>query len=339
MSQLRKDPVTFIWVIFSREKGRKPIVTRFSQKDKEEPCPFCPGYERFTPPEIYSVREKDTNNWLLRVVPNRMPVLKIEGEIERRGVGLYDAMNAIGAHEVVIETPDHNRRFHQMTIDEIKIVIEAYRFRMEDLLKDERFQYISIFKNEGPEAGSLIYHSHSQIIATPVIPINVREKLRGSLRYYDYKERCIYCDIITQERDQRERIVTENGDFITIAPFASRFPFEVVIYPKRHSPDFYKITDSEIESLARILKETLLRLSHTLEDLQYNLIITTAPSRRKRRGYWQTLDEDFHWHIEIIPRILKMAGFQWATGFYINPTYPEEAAEFLRNIDLEECEK
>ena len=206
--------------------------------------------------------------------------------------------------------------------------------RLSDLEKDERFKHVLWFKNYGAVAGAgRIPHTRSQLIATPVIPKRVKEELAGSKRYYEDKERCFQCDLISQERDMRERIVIESTHMIALCPFASRFPFELEIFPKRHQCDFSSMSAEEIADLAAVMKLTLARLKIVLDDPPYNFVLHTAPFRRTRGkpGYWKTLEEDYHWHIELIPRLTRVAGFEWGSGFYINPTPPEEAARYLRD--------
>ncbi len=339
MPELRKDPVIGRWVIIATERGKRPsdFSVDMEAMDKKG-CPFCEGSEDKTPPEIYALRSPQSHpngkGWEVRVVPNKFPALRIEGELDKAGVGMYDRMNGIGAHEVIIETPMHGKKIESLAIDNMGHVFEAYKIRMLDLMNDQRFRYIIVFKNEGLAAGATLSHSHSQLIATPVTPKRVKEELEGAKEYFQYKDRCVYCDIIREETKQKSRVVYENKDFISFCPFASRFPFEICILPKRHSPDYHTIQPNEVTSLADVLKVTLNKLSKALNKPQYNYIVHTGPVRRARQGYWTTIDQDYHWHIEIMPRLTKVAGFEWGTGFYINPTIPEEAAKFLEATEV-----
>lgn len=333
MPELRKDPVIGRWVIISTERGKRPYD--FTKKTEENRkggfCPFCERNEIYTPSEVLAYRKSGSKpngpDWTVRVVPNKFPALEVEGELERRGLGMYDMMNGIGAHEVIIENPNHNIRLGDHKIPQIIDVLWAYRDRMIDLKRDTRFKYIIIFKNQGVEAGASLEHPHSQLIALPIIPKRVTEELQGSERYYHYKERCIFCDIIAQEKYDNKRIITENEDFISLAPFASRFPFEIWLLPKTHSSSFENIQRVEIEQLANILKETLTRLNKAIDYPSYNMVLHTAPLKDSGLHY-------YHWHIELIPKLTKVAGFEWGSGFYINPTPPETAAKFLREVDL-----
>ena len=243
MPQLRKDPVVGRWVIISTERAKRP--THYEHRKYEPrngPCPFCKGNEEMTPPEIMAYRPGESSRqspgWTLRVVPNKFPALMIEGDIDRRGEGVYDLMNGVGAHEVIIETPDHELNMGVLSEKQFEEVLWAYRDRILDLRKDKRFRYVLIFKNQGSEAGATMEHTHSQLIALPIVPRTVTDELVGAQEYYKYKERCIYCDIVSEEGRQKVRVVEENEDFIAITPYASRFPFEMMIMPKKHDSDF-----------------------------------------------------------------------------------------------------
>jgi UDPglucose--hexose-1-phosphate uridylyltransferase len=262
-------------------------------------------------------------NWTVRVVPNKFPALQVEGEMGREGVGLYDRMNGVGAHEVIIETPNHVEGLADLPAKKIEDLLWAYRDRMIDLRKDLRFRYILIFKNHGASAGATLEHSHSQLIALPIIPTNVQEELDGCRTHYQQKERCIYCDILRQDLSDGDRIVAENQEFLCVTPFAPRFPFEMWILPKRHAAYFEESQKSQFEFLAPILSETLRRMDNVLSRPPYNFILHSSPLHEKTGDY-------YHWHLEIIPKLMQVAGFEWGTGFYINPVSPEEAAMFLR---------
>ncbi len=340
MPELRKDPIVNRWVIIATERAKRPtdFVAPDNGQDSPKGCPFCPGNESKTPPEIYAVRtdstRPDTEGWTVRVVPNKFPALRIEGDMEKFGVGIYDRMNGIGAHEVIIETTDHFEKIEMQRVDALVNVFATYKVRLADLKQDERFRYILIFKNEGATAGATLAHPHSQLIATPVTPKRIREELVGAQAYFEYKDRCIFCDIIREELRQKDRIVYENNSFVSFCPFASRFPFEIWTMPKRHHPDYDSIGRDELFAFADAMKVTLAKLTTALGGTHYNYILHTGPVRWRRRGYWATLEHDFHWHVEIIPRVTNTAGFEWGTGFYINPTVPEEAARFLQETQV-----
>lgn len=342
MPELRKDPIIGRWVIIATERAKRPDQFGSHSEDDvpEKPCPFCDGHESQTPPEIYAIRSKpapaNQPGWDVRVVPSLTPFLKIEGDLERRGKGLYDLMNGVGAHEIVLESNQHIANICDLGEEQISKVITAYIARIVDLEKDIRFKYVLIFKNYGWSAGGgRVRHVRSQIIATPVNPKRVKEELVGARDYYNYHERCIFCDLIKQEIDQKDRLILDMDGFITIAPFASRFPFEMWILPKKHSSDFVRLDIEQRLGLARILKKSLLKLKKGLNDPPYNYILHTAPFRREKAGYWKSIDYDYHWHIEITPRLTRVAGFEWGTGFYICPVPPENAAKFLKEVDVE----
>lgn len=339
MPELRKDPVIGRWVIIATERSKKPDqFNSVSRETQNGECPFCEGKESQTPPEILALRphtEANKPGWQVRVIPSVAPFLRIENDLDRRGHGLYDVMNGIGAHEVIVETPQHITNIADLSPEQIANVFYTYRERMIDLEKDTRFKYVLVFKNHGWQAGGgKEKHSRSQIIATPITPMRVKEELLGSRQYYEYHERCIFCDIIKQEIEQKERVVLDIDGFLAVVPFASRFPFEIWILPKKHSSEFINCQERERIDLSRILKLVLLKLKKALDDPPYNYIIHTAPFRREKRGYWKTVNQDYHWHIEIMPRITRVAGFEWGSGFYICPIPPEEAAKFLRETEV-----
>ena len=332
MPELRKDPIIGRWVIISTERGKRPTDFPSVTKTREPRlCPFCTGNEGSTPPEVFAYRQNGSKpngpGWSLRVVPNKFPALKIEGDLNREGVGIFDKMNGIGAHEVIIETPDHMKDLVDLEFEDFKNVIRAYRERINDLKKDPRFKYILVFKNQGEAAGASLEHSHSQLIATPILPKRVMEELSGAKQYYSFKERCVYCDIVRQELNEKTRVIAVNDMFITIQPFASRFPFETWLLPRYHESSFETIRGEAINQMVPVLKETLKRLRAALNNPPFNFMIHTAPTDNHYA-------KEYHWHIEIIPKLVKVAGFEWGTGFYINPTTPEDAAKYLSEVEI-----
>lgn len=312
-------------------------------KPKGSVCPFCPGNEHLTPPEILAVRNNGSApnkpGWAIRVIPNKFPALRIEGELGRQGYGMYDKMNGIGAHEVIIETTEHQQELPDYSHSGMEQVLRTYRDRLDDLKKDPRFKYTLIFKNHGLHAGASLEHSHSQLIAVPVTPKRVAEELFYCRDYYEYKERCLLCDIISQEQRFEERMILQEENMIALVPYASRFPFEVHILPRRHMHDYCKISDREISSLAHVMKTVLKKIRRALGDPAYNYILHTSPVPMPRPGHpemWGTIELDYHWHIEIIPRLTRVAGFEWGTGFYINPVTPENSAKYLREESVDD---
>jgi UDPglucose--hexose-1-phosphate uridylyltransferase len=333
VSELRRDPVTGRWVIISTDRQKRPndfLFERVTILGRDQ-CPFCPGHESMTPPEIVSYRQNggppNAPGWDVRVVPNRYPALQVEGTLDRAGEGIFDRMHGIGAHEVIIETPDHYRNIAQMSEPEIERVLSAYRERMLDLKRDVRLRYIVVFKNQGAAAGATLEHPHSQLIALPIVPGFVHEEIAGARKHYEVKERCVYCDIIRQDLSDGRRVILENADVVALAPYASRFPFETWLLPKNHGGRFEEAPRHEYEGLARALKQVLQRMDRALESPPFNLIVHTLP-------FGGDSAEAYHWHVEVMPRLTRVAGFEWATGFYINPTPPEEAAEVLRSVRL-----
>lgn len=340
MPELRHDPVQRRWVIISSERGRRPLDFQggggADPSASEKRCPFCRGREHLTPETISSYGGGD-EDWKVRVVSNRFPALRVEGNLDRAAVGQFDRMNGIGAHEVVIETPDHDTGLADLPVEHFAMVLRAYRDRIIDLSNDTRLRYVLVFKNAGASAGASLTHAHTQIMATPITPRTVSMELAAAKEHYQVKERCLFCDIIAQELDAGSRVVKVDEDFVTHCPYASRFPFEMHIHPRRHAHDFSRSDDGLLRRLAFHMKEVLRRMNTALGHPGYNFLIHTCPAtegRVHRSNYWSTLAGDWHWHIEILPRITNVAGFEWGTGFYINPTAPEEAARFLREVDL-----
>ena len=239
-------------------------------------------------------------------------------------------MNGIGAHEVIIETPNHRQTFPDMPDKSIEDVLWAFRDRIVDLKRDRRFKYILIFKNHGEAAGATLEHPHCQLIALPIVPRQVIEELEGASKYYELKERCIFCDMVQQESSGEEpRLVAENRRFVTISPYAPRFPFETCILPKNHEASFENASSADFESLAKMIKLVIGKMDAVLERPAYNMVLHTAPLVAGESADY------YHWHIELIPKLTKVAGFEWGTGFYINPTSPEEAARYLREAVIE----
>ena len=338
MSMLRKDPLSGGWVIIATERGKRPSdFGSVSAQTKGGFCPFCEGHETLTPPEIIAFRGSNTApnspGWRVRTIPNKFAALRIEGDLDRQGEGIYDKMNGIGAHEVIIETTDHMGDMSSYPLNHLSELIKMFKERSADLENDERFRYIQIFRNHGATAGASMEHPHSQLIALPIIPRWVKEELTSSLNHWESKERCLFCDIKNQEIATQKRVVYENNGFLVFEPFAAKFPFETWIIPKRHNSDFKTISDQDIHLFSEALQKALLALYKSLSDPPYNLIIHSAPIIRKNDGEkFKGIKDDFHWHVEIIPRLTKVAGFEWGTGFYINPTPPEEAAQYLREV-------
>ncbi|MEO0094112.1 MAG: DUF4921 family protein [candidate division WOR-3 bacterium] len=334
MSEVRRDILTDTWVIIRTENKDIPLNHR--QPPKPLPiCPFCAGNEAQTPPEIFTIRSQTSQpnqpGWQVRVIPDKDPVLRVEGEVLRVGIGIHDKVSGIGANEVIIESPEHIKNFHLLSASQIALVFKTYQERISDLHRDKRLRYVMIFKDYGALAGaSAIEHTHSQLIALPATPQKIKNELARAKEYFEYKERCLVCDILNFELEDQKRIVLETSHFVVLAPYASRFPFELAVYPKRHSYTFEQITGEEIINLGEVMKRTFQALYEVLADPPYNYVLHTAPNLLPIPGYWATIRDDFHWHLEIIPRIKRMDGFEWGSGFYINSVAPEIAAAKLK---------
>ncbi len=334
MPELRRDPTTGKWVIIATERALRPTDFKSEEDVAKGPegCAFCEGNEHLTPPEIVADRREGTlpnsPGWFVRTIPNKFPALKVEGELNRHGLGIYDMMNGVGAHEVIVESPSHYDSFSTLPLEQVERVLWMFRERMLDLRKDARLKYILIFKNKGKKAGASLEHPHSQLIATPVLPDVVKLELDMALKYYQYKERCIYCDIVENELENAERIIDSNEKFVSFVPFAATVPFEIMILPREHISDFGQIKSAEIKFLAKILQNSLKMLETAVKNVPYNLYIHTSPLDNLNISY-------YHFHIHIVPRLTQLAGFEWGSGFYINPMVPEQAAEFLRKAKEE----
>lgn len=337
MPDLRKDPIVGRWVIIASARAKRPHDFDTSPvRQKGRFCPFCEGNEHATPDEILAYRKPGSTpnreGWRVRVIPNKFPALEIEGELNKRGEGIYDTMRGVGAHEVIIESPDHLVSTSELSEEQLREVLWVYRDRLVDLKKDPRFVYGMIFKNVGAAAGASLEHTHSQLIVTPIVPINVWEEMTGSLEFYNYRGRCVYCDMIQQELATEKRVVLDTPGFLAFSPFAGRFPFETWILPKTHSSHYENIRKSEVDELSGVLRQVIAKVESALDQPAYNYIIHTAPFDTQELSH-------YHWHIEIIPSLTKTAGFEWGTGFYINPVPPEQAAAFLREIEVESREQ
>jgi UDPglucose--hexose-1-phosphate uridylyltransferase len=336
VTELRKDPVTERWVIVGTSPAASAPFVSATTPPEHGPCPFCPGNEAKTPPEILAYRMEGSApngpGWWVRVFPNQFPILRVEETPSPRGIGVFDLMNGTGANEVFVETPEHGKTFAELSDSQIEKVLWAYRDRIQDLERDRRLRYIMVFKNHGWEAGALLTHPHSQLIALPIVPRAVMDELRGGKRYFQLKERCIFCDIIRQELEQDIRVVTQSAHFLVCTPFASRFPFEISLLPKRHDCTFIGLGKEEMMDLARILKAALTALSRALGDRPYNFLLHIAPNLTSTDEEAHYIEQSYHWHLEIMPRLLRIPALASGSGLYLNPTPPEEAAVRLRQV-------
>ncbi len=325
--ELRKDPITQSWVI--QEDGESLLPDGV-------PCPLCPGQEALCPQNIYE-HPYGQPKWQVRVIPHLRPLYRIEGEPQRRGEGIYDKMRSLGAHEIVVENPDHDTRLSQQSEEEIAQVLRAYVSRIQDLKKDRRFRYVTVFRNQHQLAGQDFPHPHSQITATPFIPRRVGYELRSSRRYFELKDRCLLCDILKQELAQQVRTVEWDDQFLAFCPFASRVPYETCVLPVTHHCSFEEdlATSDRQLRFAKFLKSVLQRLESVAPA--YHLVLHTSPNvaaKYQRSGNWQSLTEDYHWHFEILPVIPSQSKSYSLKEVYYNSLLPEVAAEELRRVGV-----
>lgn len=335
MPELRRDPITDTWVIIATERSKrpsdfaKPRKTLEHKRDKPDNCPFCPGHEQQTPPEVLAYREqgeRDTPGWLVRVVPNKFPALSTEEDVEiiTPSTSLYATQTGAGIHEVIIESPEHSDSWANYSLNQATLALQAWAERYRDLKNDNRLAYAQVFTNYGAVAGASLEHPHSQVLATPIIPAKVMEEMNGAADYYREHKSCLYCDLIKAEIQEGKRLVSITDGFVAFCPYASRFPMETWILPREHQADFAKISIGQIQELAGILRKVLRSLAQAAGDPPYNAVLHTLPYQGE--GY----EQSYHWHLEILPRLTTMAGFEWGTGIFINPTPPEEASRYLQ---------
>lgn len=333
MPELRQNPATKEWVIIATERAKRPedFVPMIQPEESEEQvhkCVFCEGHEDLTPPEIFSYRAFGTKangpGWWIRIIPNKFPALVPEGTIKRTKIeDFFRYMDGFGEHEVIIESPNHKESIATMSQKQVEEIFLAYRERYLTLSQDPRFEMIQIFKNHGPTAGTSVRHPHSQIIASPITPQHIRHKIEEAMRYFDDNGECVYCKMLEKEIKTQERIVLETENFVSFEPFASRSPFETWILPKKHNSSFESVTPEYAKEIAYVTKHTLGKIYSALKDPDYNAVIYSSPAHEKDVEY-------YHWHIQIIPRVSAVAGFELGSGIYINTVIPENAAKFLR---------
>jgi UDPglucose--hexose-1-phosphate uridylyltransferase len=328
MPEFRKDPIADRWVIISTERAKRPFDRGSSGEVADAgKCPFCAGNEAMTPPEVLVFRDESnlpsSGKWTVRVVPNKYPAVVRDGSGTQIADEVYVAQDAIGAHEVIIESPSHVTDMALLNDKQFEAILRAYGDRITDLRGDRKLRYVLIYKNQGLEAGATLEHVHSQLVALPKIPKRVLEEIGAAKNYYESKGRCVFCDVIRKETNGRERFVIENDRFIVICPFAPRFPYETWILPKRHASFFERNSQSDNFDLARMLRETLRRLNRSLGNPPFNYIIHSNPLEPDGNDY-------YHWHIEILPKLIQVGGFEWGSGFYINTITPEQSARLLR---------
>lgn len=322
--ELRKDPITRSWVVIGHQERLKP---------RPGPCPLCPENRI----ETHSLLELPRNGaWQVRAFPHFRPLYHVEGDPSRTAEGIYDRMELIGAHEIIVETRDHTRTLPQLSDEELERVLEAYSLRIADLKRDGRFKYVSLYKNQGPLSGEEWPHAYSQINATTFVPRRILYELRAAREWYRQHERCVLCDILRQEIRQSKRIVDSVGDYYAFCPYAARVPYETWILPRTHNHQFEAPQHGEHRRhLASLLGRTLGRLLQLSNS--YHMVVHTAPNTLQTKGelseYWRTIDGDYHWHIEILPIIEQHNKSYSLKEVYFNATLPETAAERLRQLD------
>ncbi len=330
MPELRQNLITRDWVIIASERANRPNEFKRSRELIAAPkyqadCPFCPGNEHLTGKELGRLGSSD--RWTVRVVPNKFPALSSEGERLRKTHGIFRSMSGIGIHEVVVEHPRHDLTTALLSDAEVTDIITMYRMRYEAIRHDQRVEAIVIFKNHGESAGTSLYHPHSQIAATPVVPSQIRTRIDEAIRYFDDHGECLFCCTLREELASGERIIEEGKHFVAFHPYAALSPFHTWIFPRRHMSSFDSITEGEIPDFAHVLRTVLARFYHGLNDPDYNYVIRSIPTESKQTDY-------FHWYLTIIPHVSRTAGFELGTGMYINTALPEESAKFLRAVRL-----
>lgn len=335
MSELRYDPIKRTWVILAAQRGHRPSHYHSPSQSLPEPksCPFCSGNEKMTPPEVYSHRSSDTApdspGWRVRVVPNKFPALDKKLSCEPYIEGIHSRIPGFGTHEIVIETPVKNRQMADMDDVEVAEILAVFRERMRTHFSDGRFKTVILFKNHGKAAGASLVHSHTQLMALPVIPNNVASQLESFEEHRSEKDRCLMCEILEKEVREGDRVVVNESGYMVLAPFAASSPFQLNIVPRDHSHDFSLSDDDSLGHLAQVLGGTLRRLRSVLGEHPWNMVLHNAPAN---------LDGErdataYHWFLEITPRLTNPAGFEMGSGFSINTVAPEECAEILRTQD------
>lgn len=330
MSTIRTDPVSGRKVIIATDRADRPRIFRDSDSNalKTDYCPFCLGNEEATPSPITTRRFEDSEaDWEVRVVPNKYPAVSTSETLVEHDDTLHQYTSGVGAHEVIIESSEHVTDVGAFSSRQLELVFEVWRERIADLARDERLTHALLFKNHGEPAGASIEHAHSQLLALPMVPETIREELDGSKSFYDRTGECVFCRIIEETLENRDRLVYADEHVVALTPFASRFPFELWLLPREHESTFEE-TGSDVESaLADATLNVLRRLRRAADAPPYNLVVHSTPLRAGPQPH-------FHWHFELIPTLSHVAGFEWGSGYHINPTSPEEAADHLRDIDL-----
>lgn len=328
----RMNPTTGAWVIIAPERSARPMIqkARISKCQLNEPCPFCAGNEHLTPPELLEIRAVDSGpddeGWRVRVVPNSFAAVKDVAASVPQGDGFYTSVGAIGRHELFIECPHHESNLGRLDCRQVQEVMHAWQERMRQACDDPQLKYAQIFKNHGADAGASVEHAHSQLIATPLIPVVIREELAYALQYFERQNACVYCELLRRENDAGARLVFETDTFLAFTAYAGRQPFETWLVPKKHQSRMDRIDSTEVDDLGAILWTVLRKLDAALDEPAFNLVLHTAPFHEPVQAY-------YHWHVEVLPRLTQLAGYEWGTGNHVNPILPEDAATVLREVN------
>jgi len=330
MSELRQDPTTKEWVITAPERAKRPQRIPKKRRVEEIPswdesCPFCPGNESQTPPEVFKLPlSSEDSAWEVRVIPNRFAALMPEGSAERSEAGrFFRKMGGFGIHEVIIESPSHNTPMALMSYQQVEKVLIAYLERYNTLKKSRQLKFITIFKNHGWASGTSLIHPHSQLVATPIMAPHYRRKFDVAHEYYADIGRCLYCDLLAGELEKGERVIAQTKQFVIFHPYASRVPYEAWIVPKKHHASFGLFPVIHLAELAVVIKDTLFCLYQELDNPAFNLMIDTSTTADEEDPY-------YHWHIRIVPRLTTIAGFEMGSGIYISTALPEDTASIMR---------
>jgi UDPglucose--hexose-1-phosphate uridylyltransferase len=333
-TEMRLDPLTAAWTIFSESRAMPPTFGSVRGESSVE-SPFTAGREALAPQALHTATRSSEQPWQVRVVANRAPALRVEGNADRQAEGFYDRMDGVGAHEVIIETPG-GAALEDLPLQEVEQVILAWKWRMLDLMKDRRMRSFAIIKNTGAPAGGHVPHSVSQLVAAAVVMPLLKRKLETARAFYGARKRSIFAEILSEEVRSGTRLVYENNGFAVFCPYAARAPFELAIFPKRQCPDFHGLSDQEVVQLSDVLRTALRKITRALDSPAYNLMLFTAPTRTPTPDHWQTIERDFRWHIEILPRLHHLGGFELGTGCWLNSVWPETAADYLRALEASE---
>lgn len=332
MPEFRQDPITGRWVIIASARASRPWhINVPGNQARTESCPFCAGNEVMTPPEVWAERDSNSGRnapgWRVRVVANKYPALEDRGEWSGKKDGLYRAMNGLGVHEVIIESPEHVVQMSALSREQFEKILFAYQIRLHALRNDPRWRYSLIYKNHGERAGATFEHIHSQLVALPFVPREAHDEITGARKHFETTRRCIYCDIIRRESEQGHRLVLATERFVALCPYAPRFGYETWIVPKTHGPRFEHSAQQDIAAFAQTLRAVIVKLNGISDNAPFNYAIHSAPTE-------ESADEHYHWHMEILPQMTRAAGFEWGTGVHMNSIAPEDAARLLRDAPV-----